>query len=45
MRSAVFGLANALVKVRVTGNSRGTPGEVGYDSHHGIADIRNFLND
>ena len=31
-----------LGRVRVTPKSRGTPGEVGYDSHTGSPDIRNL---
>src|ERR1700687_1899789 len=37
-----FGSAIAFRKVRVTQNEMGTPGEVGYDSHHGTADISNL---
>jgi hypothetical protein len=37
-----FGSAIAFRKVRVTQNEMGTLGEVGYDSHHGTADIRNL---
>jgi hypothetical protein len=37
-----FGSAIAFRKAGVTQNEMGTPGEVGYDSHHGTADIRNL---
>jgi hypothetical protein len=37
-----FGLAIAFSKSESDPEEMGTPGEVGYDSHHGSADIRNL---
>jgi hypothetical protein len=40
-----FGLAIAFRKSVSDPEGKGTPGEVGYDSHHGTTDIRNLLTD
>ena len=44
-RTADFGSTIAFRSVRVAEKARGTPGEVGYDSHHGSSYIRNLSID